>query len=142
METLDRQGVVAGSGRWGAVVENASDLPVLDVRVHFFYVNDPRDGSPWTTDERYAAPERFRVIPPGQTRNLPLPYTQLGIQASNVSEQNFLIAIDFTDASGQQWYRDERAVLEPRGGRAAQAEEDIRRAGGSQVGASMMHGLG
>lgn len=42
------------SDTWGAYVQNASDLPIFDVRVFFYWVDDPRDGSEWTTQLRYA----------------------------------------------------------------------------------------
>jgi hypothetical protein len=34
------------------------------------------------------------------------------------NDQLYLVGIEFTDASGERWYRDERAALRPRGGRA------------------------
>jgi hypothetical protein len=57
----------------GAAVRNASELPVMDVRVFFFWVNDPGDGKPWTAELRYASQESIRVIPPGQTSHHRLP---------------------------------------------------------------------
>ena len=57
--------------------------------------------------------------------------------ADTVTVQFYLVAIEFNDANGQRWRRDERAALVPQGGRAAQAEQDIRRSAGFEVGMSM-----
>jgi len=95
---------------WAAKVRNASDLPVFDVRVFFYWVDDPRDGRPWTTQERYASVERLRVIPPEQTRHLILPQTVLPT-GEKINRDSYLVAIEFTDANGVRWRRDERARL-------------------------------
>ncbi len=95
---------------WGARIRNASELSIFDVRVFFFWVNDSKDGRPWTTEERYASLERFRVIPPEQTRHLALPAT-VRSGADECSDDVYLVAIEFTDASGIRWRRDERGAL-------------------------------
>ena len=58
---------------WGGTVRNASELPIFDVRIFYYRVNDPHDGSPWTAEQCYASVDIIRVIPPGQTRNEELP---------------------------------------------------------------------
>jgi hypothetical protein len=100
----------AGIDDWVAQVRNASDLPVFDVRVFFYWVNDTHDGRPWTTQERYASLDRLRVIPPEQTRHLQLPQTvrQTG---EEIDRDSYLVAIEFTDANGIRWRRDESARL-------------------------------
>jgi len=95
---------------WGAAVRNASELPILDVRVLFYWVNDPGDGSPWTTELRYASPYKRRVTPPGQTWNYELP-EDIRSMAEECSTQVYLVAIEFTDNNGTRWIRNERGLL-------------------------------
>lgn len=101
---------------WGAAIRNASELPILDVRVFFYWVNDPHDGSPWTTEQRYASVERIRVIPPGQTWNLELP-DRVRSMDEKCDDQVYLVSIEFTDANGTRWMRDERGALHDSGAR-------------------------
>jgi len=96
---------------WGARVRNASDLPILDVQIMVYWVNDPGDGSPWTTDLRYESPERFRVIPPGQNRHRNLPQDIRDME-EECNDQTYLVAIEFTDNSGVRWTRDPRGALD------------------------------
>jgi hypothetical protein len=98
---------------WGGAVRNASDLPVFDVRIFYFRVNDRRDGSPWTADQVYASADIIRVIPPGQTRNEELPQ-RVREQYQGCNDQLYVVSVEFTDADGARWYRNERAALEPR----------------------------
>jgi hypothetical protein len=95
---------------WGAAVRNASELPILDVRVFFYWVTDPHDGSPWTAEQRYASIDRLRVIPPDQTRHLMLP-DRVQAMAEQCNDQVYLVGIEFTDANGSRWIRDERGAL-------------------------------
>jgi hypothetical protein len=94
----------------GAAIRNASELPIFDVRVFFYWVNDPGDGRPWTTELRYASQQRLRVISPGQTSHHRLP-EHVRNMAKECNGQVYLIGIEFTDANGMRWFRDERAVL-------------------------------
>jgi hypothetical protein len=96
---------------WGAYIQNSSDLPILDVRIFFYWVNDPRDGSEWTTELRYASVEKFRVIPPGKTRNLELPQ-RVRTMAQKCNDDVYLVAVEFTDASGAHWKRNEYGSLQ------------------------------
>ena len=50
---------------WGGAVRNASELPIFDVRLFYFRVNDPRDGTPWTATQVYVSVDIIRVIPSG-----------------------------------------------------------------------------
>jgi hypothetical protein len=99
-----------GRATWGATIQNASELPVLDVRVFFYWVNDLRDGSPWTTEQRYASVNRIRVIPPGQFRHCDLP-DRVRNMSGECDDRVYLVGIEFTDANGIGWMRDERAAL-------------------------------
>lgn len=105
--------MAGGPPTWGAAVRNASDLPIFDVRVFFYWVNDPRDGNPWTAEQRYASVDRILVIPPGQTRDSELP-ERVSSMAKECNDRVYLVGIEFTDANGHRWSRNERAVLEPR----------------------------
>ncbi len=98
---------------WGGTVQNASELPIFDVRIFYYWVNDRRDGSPWTTEQRYASIDTIRVIPPGQRRNQELP-ERVRNQSEVCNDQVYLVGIEFTDANGGRWFRNERAALEPR----------------------------
>jgi hypothetical protein len=98
---------------WGGTVQNSSELPIFDVRIFYYWVNDRRDGSPWTTEQRYASVDIIRVIPPGQIRNQELP-ERVRNQSEECNDRVYLVGIEFTDANGRRWFRNERAVLEPR----------------------------
>jgi hypothetical protein len=98
---------------WGGTVQNASELPVFDVRIFYYWVNDRRDGTPWTTEQRYASIDIIRVIPPVQPRNQELP-ERVRNQSEGCNDQVYLVGIEFTDANGHRWFRNERAALEPR----------------------------
>jgi hypothetical protein len=98
---------------WGGAVRNASDLPIFDVRIFYFRVNDSRDGSPWTAVHVYASIDIIRVIPPEQTRTEELPQRVRG-QYEDCNDQVYVVGVEFTDADGNRWYRNERAALEPR----------------------------
>jgi hypothetical protein len=52
---------------WGAAIRNASDLAVLDVRVFFYFVNDPGDGGPWTAEQRWASTSRIARSRPARS---------------------------------------------------------------------------
>lgn len=95
----------------GAAVRNASELPVLDVRVFFYWVNDPGDGRPWTAELRYASQERIRVIPPGQISHHRLP-EHIRSMAEECNGQVYVIGAEFTDANGVRWMRDARGALQ------------------------------
>ena len=98
---------------WGGAVRNASELPIFDVRLFYFRVNDPRDGSRWTAIQVYDSVDIIRVVPPGQTRNEVLPDRVRG-QYEDCNDQVYVVGIEFTDANGVRWYRDERGTLEER----------------------------
>jgi hypothetical protein len=110
----ERPSQMENATTWGAAIQNASDLPVLDVRVFFYWVNRTRDGSPWTTELRYASVERILVIPPGKTRYVELP-ARVRDMAEECNDEVYLVGIEFTDANGIRWRRDERAALHDAG---------------------------
>jgi hypothetical protein len=117
---------------WGAVVVNASDLPILDVRVFFYYVVDHDDGRPWQPVICGIPPRKFRVIPPGGRRFVELTseYQHIPPGARElldpdamelrrgwpVREYMYVTGIEFSDAAGNSWAREARGGLEPRPG--------------------------
>jgi len=99
--------------RWGALVRNASDLPILDVRIFFYRVQDPGDGNTWTASLGSAPPRGFRVIPPGATQTMELPESMWPPSGQDVDDQAYVVGVEFTDNANQRWRRDERGKLEP-----------------------------
>jgi hypothetical protein len=95
---------------WAALVYNASELPIFDVRAFFYSVEDPGGRGSWTTTESYASMERLRVVPPTRTRAL-IPWQENWDVGELADEDTYLVAIEFTDANGIYWKRDERARL-------------------------------
>jgi hypothetical protein len=105
--------IMSGTAGWGGAVSNASDLPIFDVRLFYFRVEDPKDGTTWTAVHVYASVHIIRVIPPGRARNQVLP-SRVRDMYEGCDDQLYMVGVEFTDANGQRWYRNERAVLEPR----------------------------
>ncbi len=95
--------------RWGAIISNASELPVYNVRVSFCLAVDPSAGLSWRHGERYLG--ALRLVPPGE-EHVEMP-DHLRADEANGSEQTWLVAIEFTDASGSRWLRDPQGRLEP-----------------------------
>jgi len=95
---------------WGAAIQNASELPIFDVRVSFYRVNDPGNGSSWTADLRYTPPERFRVIAPSHIRHFDLPST-VPKTGEECNDYVYVVGVEFTDASGVRWMRDAHGAL-------------------------------
>jgi hypothetical protein len=102
------EGVTPSILVWGARIRNASELPIFDVRTFFFWVDDPKDGRTWTTHERYASKKRFLVIPPEQRQHLELPRNVKTYRGKGTAG-DYLVAIEFTDADGVRWTRDNAA---------------------------------
>ena len=101
---------VTSNGSWGAVVANASDLPVFDVEVPYFWVIDNPGGS-WSGEQRdYSPPERFRVLPPGDRRFQAIP-PDVQHREVTCDDNVYVVGIEFTDANGNRWRRTEHADL-------------------------------
>jgi hypothetical protein len=95
---------------YGALIRNASDLPIYDVRVIFYFVHHLQTGSSeWEPIERGRASEDLRVIPPDQTEFMRIPDGILW-QVDNLDQgrDNFVVGIEFRDAAGNRWKRDAR----------------------------------
>jgi len=52
----------------GAIIRNASDLPVLDIRAFFYYVDEAQPGAQWQPVMRGGPVERIRLFPPALGR--------------------------------------------------------------------------
>jgi hypothetical protein len=94
---------------WGAVIRNASHLPVFQIRVFFHYVQE-QPGGDWTASNRGGPVERIRVIPPGADRFVDIP-DQISDMVEQCDDQVYVTSIEFTDASGGRWERDPRGGL-------------------------------
>jgi hypothetical protein len=94
---------------WGAVVRNASDLPIVDVRVYFYYISDPGTGAPWEPKLRGPSVQ-IRVIPPLTDRFVVIP-EEITRSIGKVSDVTSAVRIHFTDAAGSYWQRSPRGAL-------------------------------
>lgn len=109
------QDAVSGTGKallvtWGAVVRNASDLPVLDVKVTFSIVQDLGTKAPWQPVQAAGLLERIIVIPPGDERFIAIP-DEIGELAAKIGSDSHVVSIEFSDAAGNRWERNPRGVL-------------------------------
>ncbi|MBC6456366.1 hypothetical protein [Actinomadura sp. HBU206391] len=98
--------------RYGAYIRNASDLPIYDVRVEFYYVQDRTDGtSGWDPIHRGSSVEELRAIPPQGTEFVDMPQ---GIrrQVDDISDEMYVTGIEFRDSAGNRWARDPRGQLQ------------------------------
>jgi len=98
---------------WGARVCNDSSLPVVDVRTFFNYVAEkPTEGD--QEPRMLGGPaEKIRILPPHADRFVEIP-EQVRNQMSEVSDSQYAVSIEFTDAAGNHWERDPRGALVPR----------------------------
>jgi hypothetical protein len=54
---------------WGAIVRNASDLPVFDVRISFDWIYDQPGGRDWIGISYGSLPGPVTIVPPDTTRH-------------------------------------------------------------------------
>lgn len=111
-------GIVVAEGplEWGALIRNDSALPIFDLGVLFYYVDEVQPGGEWQLALRGGPVERIRVIPPQADRFVEIPEDVRGkIPAGGVNEQACVVSIEFTDAAGNRWGRDPRGTLASRG---------------------------
>lgn len=106
---LDSRESTRGGGRMreqGAFIRNASDLPILDVKVAFYFAPDPGAGQPWEPTYHGEPAGQLRVIPPGVDRFIAIPE-----QTRNLVDEVYVVGIEFSDAAGNRWERDGRGAL-------------------------------
>lgn len=96
---------------WGAIIRNNSDLPILGVRVFFHFIAaDNAAAEQWQPIMRGGPPERIRVIPPRHDRFAEIP-TTIRNMIDEVSDDIYVVSVEFTDAAGSRWERDARGTL-------------------------------
>jgi len=105
--------------RYGAIISNASDLPVYNVRVSLCVAGDPSAWLTWRQGERFAG--ALRLVPPGQ-EHVEMPDHLRTEEEATGNQPTWLVAIEFTDASGVKWLRDPRGRLEPADGGIAESD--------------------
>jgi hypothetical protein len=98
---------------WGAVIRNASGLPVYGLRVWFCDPADPAPGSELRTLQWYESPELTDVLPPGDA--FVSPPREITKRRAAGSTERWLVAVEFTDAVGARWLREPRGKLTPVG---------------------------
>lgn len=89
---------------WGAIIRNASGLPIYNVRAAFHYINDRANFREWATVEQGTSPERIRVLPPGQEAFIEIP-PDVRNQLIECSDKVYAVSITFVDAGGHYWGR-------------------------------------
>jgi len=118
-------GMAADHREWlrcGAIISNASDLPVYNVRVSLCVAADPAAGLTWRQGERFAG--ALRLMPPGQ-EHIEMPDHVRTEEEADGNQPTWLVAIEFTDASGVQWLRDTRGRLEPADAGLAESDRSV-----------------
>jgi hypothetical protein len=95
---------------WGAVIRNASDLPVLNVSVFFHFVDEQEPGEDWEPEPRGEPVEKILIVPPEADRFVAIPRSV----SHHADDSTCVVSIEFTDAAGQRWERDPRGALLPR----------------------------
>lgn len=105
-------GMTADHREWlrcGAVISNASDLPVYNVRVSLCVAVGSSARLTWRQGERFAG--ALRLVPPGQ-EHVEMPDHLRTEEEASGNQPTWLAAIEFTDAAGVRWLRDPRGRLE------------------------------
>jgi hypothetical protein len=106
-------GMTADHREWlrsGAIISNASDLPVYNVRVLLCVAVDPSAGLTWRQGERFVG--ALRLVPPGE-EHVEMPDHLRTEEEASGNQPTWLVAIQFTDALGARWLRDPQGWLEP-----------------------------
>jgi outer membrane murein-binding lipoprotein Lpp len=98
--------------QWGAMLRNASHLPVYDVSVSFYFVEEPIRGLGWTPVARGSSTESIRLLPPQTERHVAMP-DDLARQIPGFNATTYVVGITFTDAAGNRWERNPRGALNP-----------------------------
>jgi len=106
-------GDMYSSSDWGATVRNASNLPVVDVRVTFNYIAERANGLEWDATPRGTLAKPVRVMSPTSERHLVIP-SEVRDMIKECSDEVYAVSITFTDAAGNRWERDAHGALNPR----------------------------
>lgn len=97
---------------WGAILRNASGLPVFDVRISFDWIYDQPGGREWIAIPYGSLPGPVTIVPPDTTRHFRIP-AEVQQQDPRCDDEVYAVSITFTDAAGNRWSRDARGVLKP-----------------------------
>jgi hypothetical protein len=97
---------------WGAMIRNASDLPVFGVQVSFYWIDEPTPGLGWTPIRQGSSTQILRVLPPQRERHVRIP-EEVRSQMDQCSDDVYAVSIWFTDTAGNKWERDARGALNP-----------------------------
>ena len=101
---------------WGALVRNASDEPVFDVRVFFHHMREKEGGGYQAVSQGGPPPrETTAVLPPVEDRFVVIPEAVRAMFGSiTIDDRTCAASVEFTDAAGNRWERDPRGALVPR----------------------------
>lgn len=91
---------------WGAVVKNASDLPVYDVHVIFCIAADPGSGRSWLDGVEWSPLQLTAVTPPGETTLIEFDNAIRLDREAERDETKWQVYLSFSDAAGNRWARD------------------------------------
>jgi hypothetical protein len=94
---------------YGAIIKNASDLPIYDITVEFCYIRQTAGG---VSSRRSAYP--IPVIPPQETERAGADEL-MGRSTDQLGHVNYAVAIEFRDTAGIRWRRDIHGKLAERG---------------------------
>ena len=98
-----------------AIIRNASDLPVFDIRAFFHYVDETQPGGQWQPVMRGGPVERIRVLAPHSEGFILIPANvRSTFGSASINSSTCVVSIEFTDATGNRWERDPRGALNPR----------------------------
>lgn len=90
---------------WGAVVKNASDLPVYDVHMIFCIAADLGSERSWLDGFKWSPLQLTAVVPPGETL-VELDNTICLDREAKRDKTKWQVALSFSDAAGNRWARD------------------------------------
>jgi hypothetical protein len=96
---------------YGAMIRNASNLPIYDLRAIFFSIDHQAGESPdWEASAIGISPREMRALPPNDSELLEVPDTLVKV-VEDATKQDVVVAIEFRDAAGSLWRRDARGQL-------------------------------
>ncbi len=102
----------AASKVWGAVIRNASDLPIFDIQVRFVFNFELWSGGPRDNMEAEDAEQLIRVLPPSVDRFIEMPESYRRItEGYEFDIKLHMVEIEFTDAASNRWLRDVSGTL-------------------------------
>lgn len=98
----------------GAVIRNASGLPVYDVHATFHRVHEQVKGLGWEPIAEGVSTHPIRIMPPEseQFTEAPSDVQNQALKAgARPKDYDYVVSITFTDAAGNRWERDPKGAL-------------------------------